>query len=406
MVKDAKPKAADTRSSCRLPDQTRQAVVQYYEDDSISYQCPGIKECRKMQVNGAVLEVPVRYMTVTLKEAHSLFLQEHELSISFSKFASLRPVFVLLQGNTLHNVCTCVLHENIRFILRALHSKGVPINTEFKDFIAQVTCNQESTQCMKSECPLSPGISLIELPDDLANQSCEWRCWGIENKRAILKTKEGLVLDCLKDLDDSLVRFLKHTFVKRQQSKAFKDARQNVTTNALVIQVDFAENYSCKYQNEIQSAHWTNKMVSIFTAVVWYRQQQDGDIITKSFALVSDCTDHDKYSVHVALKTLLGQIFTFIPDIQNMIFFSDGAASQFKQKYTLCNITYLAEEFNVSMEWNFFESYHGKDVDAIGGLVKKMVWAAVRSGKKVMNTSEFMSVCKNIYIEDLIGRSE
>ena len=38
------------------------------------------------------------------------------------------------------------------------------------------------------------------------------------------------------------------------------------------------------------------------------------------------------------------------------MFFSDGAASQFKQRFTLCEITQLEKDWS----WNFFATGHGK----------------------------------------------
>ena len=38
------------------------------------------------------------------------------------------------------------------------------------------------------------------------------------------------------------------------------------------------------------------------------------------------------------------------------MFFSDGAALQFKQRFTLCGITQLEKDWS----WNFFATGHGK----------------------------------------------
>ena len=50
------------------------------------------------------------------------------------------------------------------------------------------------------------------------------------------------------------------------------------------------------------------------------------------------------------------------------MFFSDGAASQFKQRFTLCEITQLEK----NLSWNFFATGHGKGtVDGIGETLKR-----------------------------------
>lgn len=51
---------------------------------------------------------------------------------------------------------------------------------------------------------------------------------------------------------------------------------------------------------------------------------------------------HDKYCVHVCLD----QILTLLKEnvhFEVVHIFSDGAASQFKQKYNFCNLTHISQ---------------------------------------------------------------
>ncbi|CAF0998814.1 unnamed protein product [Rotaria sordida] len=49
-----------------------------------------------------------------------------------------------------------------------------------------------------------------------------------------------------------------------------------------------------------------------------------------------------------------------IPSLKELIIFSDGSASQFKQRYLFKNLTFLAKQFSINLSWNFFASNHGK----------------------------------------------
>lgn len=63
-----------------------------------------------------------------------------------------------------------------------------------------------------------------------------------------------------------LPEFHKHSFVKRQQADSFEaDKAEAEQSNNIVavLQIDFAENFVCEAQDEIQSAHWNQ-------AAVWY----------------------------------------------------------------------------------------------------------------------------------------
>lgn len=71
--------------------------------------------------------------------------------------------------------------------------------------------------------------------------------------------------------------------MKKQQSLHFDKLKRDLSENDLVVQVDFAKNYSIIHQDEIQSAHWQHSQVAIFTCVVW------GENTTDSYAeVVSD----------------------------------------------------------------------------------------------------------------------
>ena len=47
--------------------------------------------------------------------------------------------------------------------------------------------------------------------------------------------------------------------MKRKQAKSYEEDKQEAlmkNSNTVMIQVDFAENYTCTAQDEVQSAHW------------------------------------------------------------------------------------------------------------------------------------------------------
>ena len=51
--------------------------------------------------------------------------------------------------------------------------------------------------------------------------------------------------------------FLEHVYVKRKQSKFFEDEKASLKSNESIAQVDFAENYFCRYQDEVQHDSFT-----------------------------------------------------------------------------------------------------------------------------------------------------
>ena len=81
------------------------------------------------------------------------------------------------------------------------------------------------------------------------------------------------------------------------------------------------------------SAHWVSHGVTLFTAILF--QANDAT----SYVVVSDELQHDKYAVYCFNKAILHQ-YTSVSGrhIDYLHIFSDGAASQFKNRYTLSTI--------------------------------------------------------------------
>lgn len=152
-----------------------------------------------------------------------------------------------------------------------------------------------------------------------------------------------------------------------------------------VLQIDYAENYSLISQDEIQSAHWGHSQVTLFTACVWYPEG------VKSYVVVSDDLTHSKESSWLFLKVIIEDFKRFVyPDLLHLKIFSDNCTSQFKSRYTVSNICYLADDLNISsVTWSLFAPGHGNGaVDAIGGQLKQQIWMKVKSRSVSINTAK------------------
>jgi hypothetical protein len=85
------------------------------------------------------------------------------------------------------------------------------------------------------------------------------------------------------------------------------------------------------------------------------------------------------------------------PGVRRIEVFSDGAASQFKQRYLFANLHSWEIKFGVQLAWNFFATSHGKGaVDGLGGTVKRSVWRHIRAGRaSITNATEYAAVAKD-----------
>ena len=90
------------------------------------------------------------------------------------------------------------------------------------------------------------------------------------------------------------------------------------------MQVDFSENYTCMYQDDIQSAHWKQDQVSLFTAAISFNGKQHSKVIA------SDNLDHGKDAVVAYVDYLLD---TLPASVKTVSVWSDGPSSQFKNDF-------------------------------------------------------------------------
>lgn len=84
----------------------------------------------------------------------------------------------------------------------------------------------------------------------------KWKEWNEVNERLTLFETTSSLKNCIKKTNSLLPKFKTHCFVKKQQSLHFENFKRDLTDSDLVVQFEFAENYTIIHQDEIQSAHW------------------------------------------------------------------------------------------------------------------------------------------------------
>ena len=88
--------------------------------------------------------------------------------------------------------------------------------------------------------------------------------------------------------------------------------------------------------------------------------------------VVSDYLQHSTVAVHRFQQDVLQHVKQLYPYITKIFYFSDGAASQYKNCKNFCNLVYHVDDFGMEAEWHFFATSHGKNAcDGVGGTVKR-----------------------------------
>ncbi|XP_033100548.1 uncharacterized protein LOC117104010, partial [Anneissia japonica] len=175
------------------------------------------------------------------------------------------------------------------------------------------------------------------MTENAENTQVTWHVWKKDSDDRIAKiVQEGTTDDLRSYISSILPQFLEHCYVKRKQAASYKlqrDAIESSVDEAL-LQVDFSENYTCQYQDEIQSAHWQQHQVSLFTAALWYNG------VLHSTVFASDNLTHSKDTIIAYIDKLMEMLPN---NIRRLSIWSDGLASQFKNRFISSAIVSLEE---------------------------------------------------------------
>ncbi|KAG1670077.1 Regulating synaptic membrane exocytosis protein 2 [Nymphon striatum] len=166
-----------------------------------------------------------------------------------------------------------------------------------------------------------------------------------------------------------------HNFISKSQSSFLSLSKDNLKDGEAIVLLDFAENYSFVVQDAVQGYYWDNSQATIHPFTVYHKVE--GSLKCTSLCVISDHMRHDTATVHAFLCEVVPFLKSVVINIQLIMYWSDGAASQYKNYKNLQNLLKHKEDFGITAEWHFFATAHGKSpCDGIGGTVKRLARAA------------------------------
>lgn len=384
-----------------LPQRVNVLVTQFYDDDEISRASPNQRDCITVKDGDKTIILPARYLLYSLREVHGMFLQQHtseEEHVSFSAFAKLKPKHVKPFGCLSQNVCCCILHENLRCRLTAIKKNvadfaGIHVDSGMH---LNFVCNDPLPECfqgMCSQCQNHPKFQEKVGQIDNPSQEIKWNKWVKTSKESTTYcnvekvSKCGTVTELLLEITDTIEDFLNHEYVKLYQAKAYHNAVKKSTESdatSCVLVFDFAEKFKITNQNEVQSAHYGQTPITIFTVAEYFKG-------LKSKVIVSDFEKQTKDCIIAFIVRIMEDL---PPEIQMVDIFTDNAGSQFKNQYLMESLKTIQKMLGKTIRWNFFAPMHGKSVvDGIGGSVKRFVRRKILAHDLILkNAQDFQMV--------------
>ena len=377
----------------------REAAVSFLHDVSINL--PGKKSVSKMQQR--------KVLPKRMKRLHRDFkLSNPGVSVSLRTMYRRKPGTIKTSRHSTYRQCLCEICTNIDLKLDTLNKFLGEYRIDGRDVLSDMSlCRVSTLDCINRTCS-SCGVNVVRTTltghlETSMSQSARWKSWDMvqteKGKRRELVVHQSSVSDLFGQLLVDLSTFSKHLFVFRWQYMQLRTLRANLLHTWAIVTCDFAENYLCKYQSEVQSAHWGYNQVTVHPVVLEYRCFDCAEPVMDYLVFLSDDLNHDSNMVQVILEKTKVYL-QGVMQLEKMVIFSDGCAAQYKSKLPFFHLAQTADA-DVQMERCYFGSRHGKSLcDACGGVVKRAVDDDVRAGNGtvvIQSASVMLDHCQKHY---------
>ena len=392
--------SSEQRLYCRKQTIASRAAIEFFQEVSIDL--PGKKSVSKKTLTQKKI-LPKR-----MKRLHKEFQAknpEHKLSLR-GMYRHL-PHDVLSSRKQAYRQCLCEVCKNVDLKLDTLN-RYLKEPVDGGDALSERSlCNELTLLCLDRKCPNCGADKLqVELAAAIQPQHdtvVKWKTWEMvksgHGKRVELVSKEDTLQSLLANLMKQLQSYSRHLFVFRWQYRQFKTLLSGIPNMWAVVVCDFAENFLCKYQDEVQSAHWGYSQVTVHPTVLTYSCPHCNDTVTDYLIFLSDDLCHDASMVKTILAQTTEHLQSVMDNLVKMVVFSDGCAAQYKSKLPFYHLSNACDK--VAMERCFFGSRHGKSAcDACGGVIKSAVDDDIRTGECIVQNAESMyqHCCENFML--------
>ena len=286
---------------------------------------------------GKRVHVQKRLVLSNLREVYHEFKEKFpDRKIGFSKFAELRPKHCILAGASgTHAVCVCTIHQNVKLMMLEMRLSDLPT---YHHCLANIMCNPPLPKCYLGECDACPGIvkfkeELITLLDDNDIDQIIYKQW-VSTDRSTLETCCASAEEFVDTFCEKLELLRSHSFIASEQASFYAMCKSNLQPAEI-----------WPLQTFLKITHLFFKMLPrAFTGIIPRQLStpllptiliQESYVRHLSYVIISDCLHHDTVAVYLFQKCFIAFLKSHLPERlhpKKIIYFSDGAASQYKNR--------------------------------------------------------------------------
>ena len=263
----------------------------------------------------------------------------------------------------------CILHQNLLALTKsgscsASTLTNVCIQRQSYALIAATVCPPDDSglyagpACTHRTCK---DCGVGQLRDKLnpllrahTGGTVTWRKWEsttyhhdqtVKSKK-VLKTKTGTLEELVLELLQEVAFLTQHLFVANWQKDMFNSAKQLPcsSTDTVVMVLDFAENYGCFHQDEIQTAHWAVNHVTVHLVYYSCADCTIRHVVQEAVVVISEDLKHDGHAVqHFVNQTMLHLCNNRGVTVNKVIEFTDGCTGKYKSKLPFSDISFSVQ---------------------------------------------------------------
>ncbi|KAJ8046204.1 hypothetical protein HOLleu_04813 [Holothuria leucospilota] len=387
----------------QIPQETRQLVQDFYETHS--NQIPDKKLVSKK--TGKARHV----LEGTIAKLHTEYNKLHpDNKVSAAMFYKLRPKNVKTRSEGKYIGCLCEYCENLQLKIDVINNQQPGAFKDLYDLSQSTMCEKpqgskfNDLSCITrkcDECGVDKMDDKLEILLKDGNKELHWKSWDMvtatvhsrkkkDVKKRSLVEKSGTMADLIKELKAGTESFSKHLFQKDWQHQQQNKLKANLGASEAIAILDFAENFTCSYQREVQSAYYSHQSATVHPIVLYYNCSTCQRPTTESCVMISNDLVHDYHIVHEFQNTVTKHLQENRHITLSTLYrFSDGCASQYKSNGPISDISYAKEDYGFTIIHNYSGSRHGKGAsDGESAVVKKNAGDAIRAGKALIDTAQ------------------
>lgn len=288
----------------------RRKVSEFLSRDDNSRQNPGKKDCIKTSKDDKE-KTQTRVLHHYMYELYKKFIGEHGRIMSKASFYRCRPKHILLAKHLCRRTCLCTKHQNMALKLQGIKKLLLleNVNTNAETFIKDYSTDRHietlldelegETQLVKYEEWNKMDVVITVRKED--RKVKKWKLIQKEDEIHLFRTV----------FTSEVSEFRKHSYRVFEQFNQMKNLREVLPIDHATIQIDFAENFTCQENAQIQSDYFGDKVQITLHPCVANLKQDDDSIKPYSAVFITPVLKHDKVLVRVFLKRLVKQLLEF-----------------------------------------------------------------------------------------------